>query len=79
MTKRQWKKRIYRGMAEELHHQAFGLGALWLTTEHGDPLPDCELIRMKEAALEIIAAFRHLGAPRPSAGGRRRFLTSQDA
>ena len=73
MNRREWKKKIYQGMEAELHHQAFELGAAWLTMEDGDPYPDDELIRMREAAREIIATFHRLGCRRAAANGRRRF------
>ena len=66
MTNREWKKRIYRGMATELQHQAFSLGAAWLTLDgDGEPLPEAEMNRMTAAATEIIDRFCLLGGPSP--------------
>ena len=70
MNRREWKKKIYQGMEAELHHQAFELGAAWLTMEDGDPYPDDELIRMREAAREIIATFHRLGNPGTTTRGK---------
>jgi len=62
MTRREWKKRIYRGMATELQHQAFSLGAAWLTLDgEGELLPEAERKRMEAAATEIIDSFSRLG------------------
>ena len=53
MTKREWKKKIYRGMAVELHQQAFDLGAEWLTLDaDGELLSEAEEGRMKVAVTE---------------------------
>ena len=73
MTRREWRQKIYQGMAIELEQQAFDLGATWLTMEDGDPYPEPELRRMKDAAMEIIMRFRRLGGSRTDARGRKRF------
>ena len=65
MTRREWKKRIYRGMATELRQQAFSLGAAWLTLDvDGDLLPEDERARMEAAATEIIDSFSRMGMRR---------------
>lgn len=74
MTKREWKKKIYRGMAVELHQQAFDLGAEWLTLDaDGALLSEAEEGRMKVAVTEIVETFHRIGGPKRNTKGKVRF------
>ena len=74
MTKREWKKKIYRGMAAELHQQVYDLGVEWLTLDaDGELLSEVEERRMKAAADEIVEIFYRLGGPKTTSKGKVRF------
>lgn len=74
MTRKDWKRKIYHGMAMELQYAAFDNGAEWLTLDvDGDPISDAENHRMQAAATELITRFRQLGGTRTNPDGTKKF------